>query len=356
MKTVFLLGAGASRSAGGPVMSDFLDRAQNLMQLNAPELGEGCKDFQDVFQAIAELQGVHSKAHLDLDNIELVFGAIEMGLLLGKLGDLYYEEIKNLRESLVVLIYRTLELSMKFPVRELQIQPPGAYQNFMTTLRELVKTQPHQDPHQFAFLTFNYDLGLDYALHFYGFRPDYCLDGSPKPGTTPLLKLHGSINWGTTGDDRIAAWSLGNVSHERAFLGETSHVIFDLGSKLGARGFQAAELKGPPIIVPPSWNKNSYHVQLSNVWAQAARAFGSAENIFIIGYSLPVTDSFVRYLYALGSESATRVRNFVVINPDRTSEQRFRDLIGPGIANRFSFIPAAFEDAIGQIQGIIQKR
>src|SRR5687767_8914467 len=98
MKTVFLFGAGASRGAGGPLMSDFLDRAHDLMRLNASELGAQRKDFEDVFQAIGELHGVHSKSHLDLDNIEIVFGAIEMGLLLGKLGNRKQEEIKKLRD------------------------------------------------------------------------------------------------------------------------------------------------------------------------------------------------------------------------------------------------------------------
>ena len=91
-------------------MSDFLDRAHDLMRLNAPELGERSSDFRDVFAAIGDLQGVHAKSYLDLNNIEIVFGAIEMGMLLGKLGDRNLEQIKRLRDSLVTLIYRTLEL------------------------------------------------------------------------------------------------------------------------------------------------------------------------------------------------------------------------------------------------------
>jgi hypothetical protein len=337
-------------------MADFLDRAHDLMKLRAPELGDSRRDFEDVFQAITELQGVHAKSYLDLNNIEIVFGAIEMALLLGKLGERKYEEIKKLRESLVVLIYKTLELSIKFPVTSEQIQPPGAYRDFMLNLRGLVKSQAEQDPHEFSFLTFNYDVCLDYALYFYGFQPDYCLNGGPIPGKTPLLKLHGSINWGITGEERIAAWSLADVHFQRAFMGDMKHVLFDLGSKLGVPKYPAEKLKGPPVIVPPSWNKNSYHGQLSSVWAQAARAFGTAENIFVVGYSLPVTDSFFRYLYALGSEGKARIKNFVVVNPDTTSEQRFRELIGRGIENRYSFIPRTFENAVGFISEIIQDR
>ena len=32
MKTVFIFGAGASRLAGGPLMSDFFDKAEHLLR------------------------------------------------------------------------------------------------------------------------------------------------------------------------------------------------------------------------------------------------------------------------------------------------------------------------------------
>jgi len=43
------------------------------------------KDFDDIFNVISSLQKTHSKAELDLDNIESVFAALEMGVLINKL-------------------------------------------------------------------------------------------------------------------------------------------------------------------------------------------------------------------------------------------------------------------------------
>jgi hypothetical protein len=37
------------------------------------------------------------------------------------------------------------------------------------------------------------------------------------------------------------------------------------------------------------------------VWRTAAQHLSEAEHIFIIGYSLPETDQFFRYLYGLGT-------------------------------------------------------
>jgi hypothetical protein len=72
---VFILGAGFSRPAGAPLMGDFLERAERV-------IGE-IPGFQIVSKAISELQIAHSKADLDLYNIESVFGIFEMARLIG---------------------------------------------------------------------------------------------------------------------------------------------------------------------------------------------------------------------------------------------------------------------------------
>ncbi len=111
MKTVFILGAGASKTAGAPLMYNFLDRAHDLYRLKDEGIQDAVADFEDVFDAINELQRVHAKSYLDLDNIEVVFGAIEMALLIRRLGNRNANKIKKLRNSLITLIYKTLEYS-----------------------------------------------------------------------------------------------------------------------------------------------------------------------------------------------------------------------------------------------------
>lgn len=353
MKTIFILGAGASKQAGAPLMTEFLDCAYDLLRTEIQGVIKSKKEFDDVFKAISELQGVHSKSYLDLDNIEIVFGAIEMGLLLKRLGTRDEESIKKLRNSLITLIYKTLEYSIPFPVHDKRIYPPKPYDSFMSVLKGVEKNQPYQDPHQFSFITFNYDLCLDFSLYYSGRRYDYCLESHNKTGGSPLLKLHGSINWGLSEDQQIIPYDVREADFE--LLDDVKHVFYDLGSTLDFKEHEGKPLAGPPVIVPPTWNKNSYHGQLSNVWSKAAYEFADAENIFIIGYSLPETDSFFRYLYALGSESPKRIRNFIVVNKDSsgTTEKRFRDLIGKGIENRFRYIPSTFDDGLAPIKDIL---
>lgn len=353
MKTLFILGAGASQLAGAPLMADFLDCAYDLLRLKTSGVVEAKNEYEDVFAAISELQGIHSKAFLDLDNIEIVFGAIEMGLLLRRLGERDEAAISRLRNSLITLIYKTLEYSIKFPTRKRAIYPPRPYDSFMTMLEQAEKEQPYQDPHKFSFVTFNYDLCLDFALHHSRRGYDYCLESEKGSSNSPLLKLHGSINWGLSEDDRILPFHIHEARFD--FLFDSDHVFFDLGSSLDRGTSNGKSRKGPPVIVPPTWNKNSYHGQLSNVWSRAAYELASAENIFVVGYSLPETDYFFRYLYALGCESKVRLRNFVVINKDDSGqvEGRFRKLIGRGIENRFKYIPEAFEKSMPAILKIL---
>lgn len=73
MKTVFILGAGASRQAGGPLMNDFIDKAEHFLLSQRAGGEEGEKAMRTVLDAINELQGVHSKSFLELDNIETLF-------------------------------------------------------------------------------------------------------------------------------------------------------------------------------------------------------------------------------------------------------------------------------------------
>jgi hypothetical protein len=75
-RVVAVLGAVASRQAGAPLMADFLDIAADLRRRG--EVKEAQDLFDAVFEGISRLQQVHSKAQLDLHNIESIFASFEM--------------------------------------------------------------------------------------------------------------------------------------------------------------------------------------------------------------------------------------------------------------------------------------
>src|SRR3989442_5307164 len=108
-RTVFVLGAGASREGGAPLMNDFLDVAEELF--HQKRVGNAAEHFELVLRARDSLQAVHSKAILNVRNLESVFGAFEMGRMLRRCGSLDVKDIEKLRTPLRVVITNTFELS-----------------------------------------------------------------------------------------------------------------------------------------------------------------------------------------------------------------------------------------------------
>lgn len=113
-----------------------------------------------------------------------------------------------------------------------------------------------------------------------------------------------------------------------------------------------------PVIVPPAWNKADYHQLLSTIWGATARELEEAEYIFIIGYSLPETDAFFRLLYGLGTVGNTPLKKVIVYNPDESgvTENRFRNMMGPGALARFEYKPLMFDQSISDIKGFFPER
>ena len=110
-------------------------------------------------------------------------------------------------------------------------------------------------------------------------------------------------------------------------------------------------MNAEPVLVPPTWNKTDYHRELGSVWSRAAKELSEADSIFVMGFSLPPTDSFFSYLYALGTVGKVPLKRFWVFNPDRAGEveNRFRNLLGPGAEQRFKYFTDTFEEGIQRI-------
>jgi hypothetical protein len=362
-KNVFILGAGASKEAGAPLMAEFLDVARDLLASGEIKEGRDKASFEKVFEAIRRFRDIHYKSYLDLDNIEAVFGAFEMSRLLK--GSVKYsaEEVEIIIKSIRTLISKTIELTMKYPLRGSQLSASSTYASFA----ELVaKLGSESGRYASSVLTFNYDLGMDVALYRQGVRVDYALPQDDDRGTFKLLKLHGSLNWGKCSNEScglIVPWHLDTFFqkyHYNSWRDEFQLVILDIASKLWDYKHPKCNniLNPEPVIVPPTWNKTEYHGTLREVWAQAGKELSEAENIIVIGYSHPVSDSFFRYLFALGSVGDANIKRFWVFDPAESDEVegRFRELIGTGIDKRFRMFKKPFSEAIGIIEKELNRR
>ena len=169
---VFILGAGASAASGAPVMRNFLDVARDLLATGRVE-GHRCH-FETVFRIIGSLQQVHSKAQLDLTNIESIFTVLELARIIKRIPGVAGEsEIDAAISALKVLIVKTLEMSITYPFREHSRQPlpPEPYPNFADLIRDMrdsVKVKRSA-----SVITFNYDVSIDMAMFQAELGPSY---------------------------------------------------------------------------------------------------------------------------------------------------------------------------------------
>ena len=372
-------------------MNNFLDVARDLRYSGALSEGEN-RHFDRVFGAKGKLQAVHSKAELDFENIERLFAAFEMADLINRFprlgSDKRFDALttKDLISSLKRLIVVTLEHSLKFTVGNERFQPRGvinslsdmighvtlpfhphpSYSRFRKLLYRLITdASPAQST---SVLTFNYDLALDYTFYYdlshagfeieqemsetplFGEPPNYFLDDRDRG--YPLLKLHGSLNWGYCSScNQVVPWYPSDWPWQEVKNDGLPKGKLRIGQKIDLHEHRECgqALDPEPVVIPPTWSKSAHHNRLSRVWSQAAEELSDADHIVVIGYSLPESDAFFRYLYGLGTVGEQALRSFSVYDPNPEGvKERFEDLLGPGVklADRFRVFDLNFNEAI----------
>jgi hypothetical protein len=170
------------------------------------------------------------------------------------------------------------------------------------------------------------------------------------------MKLHGSLNWGRCNEcPLIIPWPMHEFFSNRSWdlsFHETKSVSLNIASHLSALTHCGKPVSTEPVIGPPTWNKTQYYEDLATVWRTAAHHLSDAEHIFIMGYSLPETDQFFRYLYALGTVGETRLKRRWGFDPDSSGQVRvrFEKLLGPMAKSRFELKHKTFSEAITDLQ------
>lgn len=346
---VFILGAGASKQAGVPVMKDFLKSARTLLENN--QVTDADSDFRTVIDAIGQLQGVCAKADLNLQDVESVFAAFEMARLLNRFGSYNDAQIDGLMRAMKVVIARTVEKQLTFGVEGTSATPPPPYREFANLVKHL--RQNAHPAKTVSVMTFNYDLGCDFAFYFDRMPVDYALGDNADNGAVPLLKLHGSVNWalcavcGAAVPWPIPAFFQTNRWRIMAGVGSAN---LSVSTKLASLQHNGHSVGTGVLVVPPTWSKSRQYEVLKPVWIRAGRELSEAENIFVIGYSRPLSDEFFRYLFTMGAEGKAVLQRFWVFNPDPLVEGRFSDLLGSAGKQAFGLYKETFNQGLQTIR------
>lgn len=326
-RNVFILGAGFSCAAGAPLINNFLDLSRELYDNPTSALDDGERDiFGQVFDFKQAMSRAREKMKIDLDNIENLFGLVEM-----------QQRLKHARpetrNATVYLIAKTIQLALDRHGSRGRIAwqlnskfgdassfPPNVdsdktnsryladmYDFFAGLIAGCYDSQDCRAWRQDTVITFNYDLVLDDALWRLGFRPEYHLERAENDtGQGPavsVLKLHGSTNW------QVCSKCKHIVITRSKATGLPLDYRLRPCHKCKKGHFQL-------LLVPPSWDKTEHQGLMHRVWEAAAEALNKATRICIIGYSMPEADAFFKYLITLGLADNHQLYKLIVVNKD----------------------------------------
>jgi NAD-dependent SIR2 family protein deacetylase len=352
-RTVFIFGAGASAHAGAPLIKDFY---QAIVDLNEIDQVLGYeKEFNLVIRAYTELTGTYAKTKMHYhENIEELFATFEMAKILGRLGNLSEDEVNKLPDAMRTVMSATIEERMKYRnVPDRGFIPTDGYNSFTGLLDNLEGTK-HND---IALITFNYDYGLEYALHENEYKYDYCLGEMNDPSTLPLLKLHGSLNWARC---RKCGAIIPFTIKEWKESGMPPKIGVDklVSMYLSRNAIQAVHCNEPvfedPFIIPPTWNKTQHYEYIQRIWARAAKELSDARMIVVIGYSIPPTDEFFKHLFALSIFGGPLIDCVAVVNRSSEAFSQLKKLAGDQLLPKLKDVRSTFENSHNKLWELFQ--
>lgn len=142
------------------------------------------------------------------------------------------------------------------------------------------------------------------------------LDNGRK-NSTEIIKLHGSINWYC---DQIY---------------KNSQIYF---SEYENNTYLKEDLRA--LIIPPILDKtNNYnHIVMQSLWKRAYEAIKNAKNIYIYGFSFPITDLSVVYLFKSALQNKQDYKIYVINTKSHIDDKkkRYNEIFGEGKCD-FSF-------------------
>ena len=334
-RVVYLLGAGFSAPFGIPLMSNFLEKSKDMYS----EDRDSFKHFEKIFEAIDKIAKSAIYYSTDVFNIEEILSILEIDEQL---------ENKGLRKSFEKYVKDVIQYytpKLKSYQKSLSVAPEwynylfgdpilnlnklwGEFGFFVANIYNLIFRREEPDPipkgrkircsveptpgTQYSIITLNYDLILECVCDFINENyssdknvnfADEIIIGTQQANLNPykpiLAKLHGSID--TT-------------------------------------------------IVPPTWNKAKINKGILDSWRLAHKALVNANHIRIIGYSLPITDTYIRYLLKSAAVDVFNLKTIDVIclDPNGTIKKKYEEFIRFGEYGRLRFANAKVEQYLAE--------
>lgn len=305
VKRVWILGSGFSRPLGGPLLADLLSpRFEARVGAAFPALAKS-EAVSRLYWFFREAKKQSLFEHAEDFFVQLADpDATAIGALEGQYArfcdDVFRDHDRRVPlDSLRNLAKRVIaaECSMHVPPRI------GNDERFLS-YQEWAERLTGND----SIITFNYDLLVERlrpgpALDVFGLDP-------PRDRSTPRLhKMHGSLDWySDEAEDEIT-----RVSRKTS----TADVPI-----IGVPGATKYSLSQTPLF--------------QRIWASAGEALQNAEEVYVVGYSMPESDQFaVRFICdALRENGPMDLDIELVLGPPSFTTERLQEVFALSLAHR----------------------
>lgn len=296
-KVVYLLGAGFSAPLGLPTMKNFLEVSRDLY------FGDTKKymHFESVLKTIQTMTNALTHYKLDLFNIEDVLSILEMEDEIGG-------KTEKQRRSSDFAKYIKSVIEAKSPT------PKGTGYEWRTPGPAYYRK--HFGPEGHALNSYGAFASWLSGLEFVGpptrqdnIIPDFYLYRRAQQDTDYYVV---TLNW-----DRVLE-----------SLIEYIPTILRAEGDVSAAKLNIAKLHGSVDgdIVAPTWRKWAFD-SVKKAWQHAHHWLSHANHLRIIGYSLPESDAYVRYLLASAAMKSQHLKRVDIIDRDEAVGQRFDEFI-----------------------------
>ena len=220
---------------------------------------------------------------------------------------------------------------------------------------ELVSRWHKQQSHV---LTTNYDTLVERLLFEWTKSGSEMIPNKPSPddihpiAITSALSRDGAGLWGSSHPDTLTLYKLhGSTNWFRSSSEVTADPIFSLSPfQVGNPKVQKFISDKQRFIVPPVYDKSSLlaHDSVRSLWWQAkAKALGQADNLYVIGYSLPDTDAAMHTLLWEGRRANPEVGRIPLYVVDVSAEvaRRYTKKLGNyyDVQVRYAGVDDAFD-------------
>lgn len=287
-KVVYILGAGFSAPMGLPVMSNFIFKAKDMFFANPKKYSY----FEQVFAEIDRASKIKNYFKANMFNIEEVLSILEMN--------------DYINES------KTSTKFKKFIADVIEYYTP-----------EIHKVNLSDNWENFVF-------GDNHMWNIYGTFVANLLDSRIDRFTEGMacFKNKGNVSYSVISFNYDMLIEIPIFHLQNEFLLKTK---ISRNVKSDTNVLHLAKLHGSidgNNIVPPTWNKYS-NSELLGAWQLAFRLISEANYIRILGYSLPVSDSYIKYFFKSAILESRHLKKIDVIcrDVDGSVKEQFDNFI-----------------------------